>query len=92
MYVLAGRITEPHFFTIGCFLVSLLYQQLSVLIQQHPYFFLQLIAFFQEVGVSEAEPQTNKQKKVIPSKLLFACHSSKYYDTCKGPDPQIAPD
>lgn len=54
MYVLAGRITEPHFFTIGCFLVSLLYQQLSVLIQQHPYFFLQLIAFFQEVGVREA--------------------------------------
>lgn len=36
--------------------------------------------------------QTNKQKKVIPSKLPFACHSSKYYDTCKGPDPQIAPD
>ena len=61
MYVLAGLITEPLFFTIGCFLVSLLYQQLSVLIQQHPYFFLQLIAFFQEVGVREADPQTNKQ-------------------------------
>jgi hypothetical protein len=92
MYVLAGRITEPHFFTIGCFLVSLLYQQLSVLIQQHPYFFLQLIAFFQEVGVREAEPQTNKQKKVIPSKLPFACHSSKNYDACKNPDTQTALD
>ena len=92
MYVLAGLITEHLFFTIGCFLVSLLYQQLSVLIQQHPYFFLQLIAFFQEVGVREAEPQTNKQKKVIPSKLPFACHSSKNYDACKNPDTQTALD
>ena len=73
MYVLAGRITEPHFFTIGCFLVSLLYQQLSVLIQQHPYFFLQLIAFFQEVGVREAEPQTNKQTKKGDSQQASIC-------------------
>ena len=60
------------FFTKGCLLVSLLYQQLSVLIQQHPYFFSSIDCILSGGGCAWCWT-TNIQNINVDSQLSSIC-------------------